>query len=486
MQKLIQTQNQQQVQQQRLSQQQMLQVKLLEMPLTELEQNINAELDDNPALEERRDDPDMMESGAAVDENTDREEELYEEKTEREEREEALDNALESLGSDDELPSPESHFASASNPDADYEEIVWGDTTSFYDKLKEQMGEVELTDSQRDIIEYLIGSLDNDGLLRKNLNDIADELAIYHNIDVPESEIETVLKRLQSFDPAGIGARNLQECLLLQIERKPAGRLRELMEEVIEKHFDEFTKKHWDRIVQSMQLSPDQAEIIQKEIRKLNPKPGSSLGETQGRNLQQITPDFIVDTDDEGNVTFTISHGRIPDLKISSTFSEMVDTYRTNRANMNRQEKEALLYAKEKVEKAQGYIEAIKQRRRTLYLTMKAIIDWQKKFFIGGDEADLKPMILKDIAEKTGLDISTVSRVSNMKYAQTRWGTFPLRFFFTDGYVTKDGEEMSTRKIKLALKDLVEHENKQKPLSDDALKIVITKKLNRDYGKTKS
>ena len=274
MQKLIQTQNQQQVQQQRLSQQQMLQVKLLEMPLTELEQNINAELDDNPALEERRDDPDMMESGAAVDENTDREEELYEEKTEREEREEALDNALESLGSDDELPSPESHFASASNPDADYEEIVWGDTTSFYDKLKEQMGEVELTDSQRDIMEYLIGSLDNDGLLRKNLNDIADELAIYHNIDVPESEIETVLKRLQSFDPAGIGARNLQECLLLQIERKPAGRLRELMEEVIEKHFDEFTKKHWDRIVQSMQLSPDQAEVIQKEIRKLNPKPG--------------------------------------------------------------------------------------------------------------------------------------------------------------------------------------------------------------------
>ena len=174
MQKLIQTQNQQQVQQQRLSQQQMLQVKLLEMPLTELEQNINAELDDNPALEERRDDPDMMESDAAVDENTDRGEELYEEKTEREEREEALDNALESLVSDDELPSPESHFASASNPDADYEEIVWGDTTSFYDKLKEQMGEVELTDSQRDIMEYLIGSLDNDVLLLKNLNDIAD------------------------------------------------------------------------------------------------------------------------------------------------------------------------------------------------------------------------------------------------------------------------------------------------------------------------
>ncbi|MFC2739325.1 MAG: RNA polymerase sigma-54 factor, partial [Prevotella sp.] len=306
MQKLIQTQSQQQVQQQRLSQQQMLQVKLLEMPLTELEQNINAELDDNPALEERHDDPDVTESSTSSDDNADREEELYEEKTEREEREEALDSALESLGSDDELPSPESHLASASNPDADYEETVWGDTTSFYDKLKEQMGEIELTDTQRDIMEYLIGSLDNDGLLRKNLGDIADELAIYHNIDVPESEIETVLKRLQAFDPAGIGARNLQECLLLQIARKPAGHLRELMEKVIKNHFDEFTKKHWSKIIQSMQLNPDQAEVIQKEIKKLNPKPGSSLGETQGRNLQQITPDFIVDTDDEGNVTFTI------------------------------------------------------------------------------------------------------------------------------------------------------------------------------------
>ena len=249
-----------------------------------------------------------------------------------------------------------------------------------------------------------------------------------------------------------------------------------MMEKVIKDHFDEFTKKHWGKIIQSMQLSPEQAEVIQKEIKKLNPKPGSSLGETQGRSLQQITPDFIVDTDDEGNVTFTISHGRIPDLKISPAFSEMVDTYRTNRANMNRQEKEALLYAKEKVEKAQGYIEAVKQRRHTLYVTMKAIIGWQKKFFQDGDEADLRPMILKDIAEKTGLDISTISRVSNIKYAQTRWGTYPLRFFFTDGYVTKDGEEMSTRKIKLALKDMIGREDKRRPLSDDALAAEMKKK----------
>lgn len=472
-QKLIQTQTQQQVQQQRLSQQQMLQVKLLEMPLAELEQNINAELDDNPALEERRDDFE-----GPVSDNGDGDEasegDDYEEKSEREEREEALDNALESLGGDDDMPEATPH--GTPQGDAEQEEMVWGDTTSFYDNLKEQMGETELTEQQQGIMEYLIGSLDDDGLLRKSLDTIADELAIYQGIDVPVKEIEHVLKILQTFDPPGIGARSLQECLLLQIKRRHESRLKELMTEVVRSHFNDFTKKHWDRIAQSMQLTKEQAEIIREEITKLNPKPGSSLGETEGRSLQQITPDFIVDTDDEGNVTFTINNGRIPDLKISPSFTDMVDTYRNNKQNMNRQEKEALLYAKEKVDKAQGYIEAVKQRRHTLFITMKAIINWQKKYFQAGDEADLKPMILKDIAEKTGLDISTVSRVSNMKYAQTRWGTFPLRFFFTDGYVTKDGEEMSTRKIKLALKELVDNEDKHHPLSDDTLAKEMEKK----------
>ncbi len=468
-QRLIQAQTQQQVQQQRLSQQQLLQVKLLEMPLAELEQSISAELDDNPALEEKRDDDAAeLDNVGGEDTSDTSDDDSYEDKTEREEREEALDNALEDLGSDDEMPEP-THGGSQANQDADYEEIVWGDTTSFYDKLKEQMGETELTEQQRQIMEYLIGSLDGDGLLRKDLDDIDDELAIYQGVDVPVEEIEKVLRMLQSFDPAGIGARSLQECLSLQIARRQEGKLKDMMKEVIGHHFDDFIKKHWDKIAQSMGLTNDQASIIHDEIRKLNPKPGAALGETEGRSLQQITPDFIVDTDDDGNVTFTINDGRIPDLKVSPSFTEMVDTYRTNKHNMNRKEKEALLYAKEKVDKAQGYIEAVKQRRHTLNVTMKAIINWQRKFFLNGDEAELKPMKLKDIEDKTGLDSSTISRVSNMKYAQTRWGTFPLRFFFTDGYVTKDGEEMSTRKLKLALKDLINKEDKSKPLSDDVL-----------------
>lgn len=476
-QKLIQTQTQQQVQRQRLSQQQMLQVKLLEMPLAELEENILSELDDNPALEEGRADAESLGMDAGTDiAPPDAPEEPYEQKTEREEREEALNSALESLGSDDELPTPADYRASQANPDADYEEIVWGDPRSFYDKLREQMGMLVLTEEQADVMEYLIGSLDDDGLLRKSLGSISDELAIYHNLDVSEEYVEDVLRKLQTFDPPGIGARSLQECLLLQIARRQDSRLTQLMRTVVERYYDEFTKKHWDKIGQALQLSSEQADVVHEELRKLNPKPGASLGETMGRNTQQITPDFLIDTDEDGNVSFTINRGRIPELKISPSFSDMVKAYKSNKHRMSRQEKEALLYARQKVEKARGFIEAVRQRRHTLYVTMKAIIDWQKKFFRDGDEADLRPMILNDIAEKTGLDKSTISRVSNIKYAQTPWGTFPLRYFFTDGYTTEDGEELSTRRIKVALSELIARENKLRPLSDEALAGELKKK----------
>ena len=200
------------------------------------------------------------------------------------------------------------------------------------------------------------------------------------------------------------------------------------------------------------------------------------MGETMGRNMEQITPDFIVDTDADNHVSFTINKGRIPDLYVSPSFLDMLDTYKQNKRGMNRETKEALLYAKQKVDRAQSFIEAVKQRRHTLYVTMKAIVAWQHKFFIDGDEADLRPMTLKDIADKTGLDISTISRVSNVKYAQTRWGTFPLRYFFTESYTTEDGEELSTRKIKIALKEIVDGEDKHKPLSDDALRTELERK----------
>ncbi|MCK6143609.1 RNA polymerase factor sigma-54 [Prevotella intermedia] len=471
----IQIQEQRQLQVQRLSQQQMLQVKLLEMPLTELEESVNAELDDNPALEKGREEGELSEGT----DNTEAGNDDFDAQQEQQERQDALDTALERMG-DDELPV---YDGRQRQDNADYEEIVYGDTTSFIDKLNEQVGERVLTERQKAILEYLIGSLDDDGLLRKELDVIADELAIYHGIDCEEQEIADTLKLLQDFDPAGIGARSLQECLLLQIKRKVTdgewernGSVYGYLKTIFTEHFDAFTKKHWNKIQAALSLSDLQIKALQAEIRKLNPKPGASMGETMGRNVQQITPDFIIDTDDNGNISFTLNYGNLPELHVSQSFNDMLAAYKDNKQGMNRQEKEALLYAKGKVEKAQGFIEAIKQRRNTLYTTMKAIIEIQKKFFQEGNEADLKPMILKDIAEKTGLDISTISRVSNIKYAQTRWGTFPLRFFFTDSYTTEDGEEMSTRKIKVVLREIIDNENKQKPLSDDALAKVMKEK----------
>ena len=480
-QKLIQTQAQKLQQLQRLSAQQMLQVKLLEMPLTELEDSINAELDDNPALESENPD-DMLNENVANDDSPADDEydnssdvDAYEAESEKEERKDELDQALESIGKDDQMP--DYNTDRYNNQDsADYEEMVYGDTTSFYDKLKEQMDMQPLSDKEKEVMEYLIGSLDDDGLLRKDLDSICDELAIYHNIDVTEKDIEHVLHILQTFDPAGVGGRSLQECLLLQVKRLPRGVLRKTMEEVFTDYFDEFTKKHWDKIKTGLELNDTQVETLQAEIRKLNPKPGASMGETEGRNMQQITPDFIIDTNDDGTITFSLNRGNIPQLTVSPSFTDMIDTYRKHKDKMSRSDKEALLYAKEKVDKAQGFIEAIKQRRHTLIVTMKAIIDIQRQFFLDGDEADLKPMILKDVAERTGLDISTISRVSNVKYAQTKWGTFPLKFFFTDSYTTEDGEEMSTRKIKIALHDIIEKEDKKKPISDDALAKLLKEK----------
>ena len=425
-------------------------------------------MDDNPALEVSDDDyndyPDLSE-------NTD-----YQESSddfEREERQSALDDALNSIGRDDEeLPV----YQNGNNSSEEREEMVYGETLSFYDHLKEQMGEVDITDSERDIMEYLIGSLDDDGLLRKDIETIADELAIYHNIDVSKTEIEKVLHILQEFDPAGLGGRSLQECLLLQIDRREPSKVKELMATVIDRYFEEFTKKNWKRIQSVLKLNDVQTEALQKELRKLNPKPGASMGETVGRNLQQITPDFIVETQDDGTVSFSLNGGEIPELHVSQSFIDTLKAYQENKESMTRQMKEALLYTKKKIEAAQSFIDALVGRRNTLIMTMRAIIQWQHRFFEDGDETSIRPMILKDIAEKTGLSLSTISRVSNSKYAQTRWGTYPLRHFFSDSYVTESGEEMSTRQIKATLRDMIDSEDKQHPLSDEVLKQLLTEK----------
>ena len=448
-QKLVQQQEQKQVQRQMLTQQQMMVVRMLEMPLAEFENAVQTEIDDNPALEVS---PDEMPNEANEVDDT------IVSTPEEEERQSELDAALENMTRDDEMP--EASVGINNKDNADYEEITYGNQISFYDTLREQMSEIELTDQQRAVMEYLIGSLDNDGMLHKSVDSICDELSIFHNVYTDEEEVNEVLDMLQGFDPAGIGARNLRECLLLQIERKTANPVRMLVRSVISDCFNDLMNNQWEKIVQQLSISPDMVEQVKEELSKLNPKPGASLGETEGRSLQQIMPDFIVDTSDDGTVTFTINRGRVPDLYVSPSFADMYSEFQNNKDNLNRQQKEAFLFAKEKVNRARNYIDAIKQRRHTLYVTMKTIIELQLRFFQNGDEGDIKPMVLKDVADRTGLDISTVSRVCNAKYCQTRWGIYRLRYFFNEGLRTDKGETLSTMKVKQLLRELVDNEDK--------------------------
>ena len=333
-----------------------------------------------------------------------------------------------------------------------------------------------LTPEERQLGEYLIGSLDDDGMLRKSTEALLDELAIYQGVYTTAEELEHVLSIIQDFDPAGIGARDLQECLLLQIKRKENTPLKQVELDIISKCCDEFTKKNKERIMQKLGISEETYQAAVAELTKLNPRPGSSLGEVIGKNMQQIIPDFIVDTEEDGTISLSLNNRNVPELRLSREFSEMLDEHTRNKANQSKESKDAMMFLKQKVDAAQGFINAVKQRQQTLLSTMQAIIDLQRPFFQEGDESLLRPMILKDVAERAQLDISTVSRVSNSKYVQTNFGIYSLKFFFSDGYTTESGEELSVREIKRILKECVDQEDKQKPYTDDELADILKEK----------
>ena len=454
----VQTQAQQQIQ--TLSPQQILVVKLLELPTVELEERIHSEILDNPALEEGR------EKAENEDESTD-----YENSEDGSEENNASSNEDLSLGdyrTEDDIPDYKLQEHNHSRDEV-AEEIPFSDNVSFYEILKDQLQMQNLSDNERQIAEYLIGSLDDDGLLRKSMDSILDELAIYQGIYTTEEELNKALKVIQQFDPAGIGARDLQECLLLQIQRKAPSPLRQVELDIIGKCCDEFTRKNKERILQKLDITEEQYNEAVAELTKLNPRPGSSLGEAMGKNLQQIIPDFLVETYDDGTITLNLNNRNVPELRLSRQFTELLDEHTRNKANQSKASKDALLFLKQKVDAAQGFINAVKQRQQTLITTMQAIIDLQRPFFLEGDESLLKPMILKDVAERTGLDISTISRVSNSKYVQTNYGIYSLKYFFSDGYTTEDGEELSVREIKRILKECVDQEDKNKPYTDDEL-----------------
>ena len=455
----IQTQIQSQTQIQTLSPQQVLEARLLALSTLELEEHVRSELGDNPALEDGPADTSADNNDDAIqDENL---EDGYDD----------YSNPSDSRDdwNDDDDDWYDRQPGGSGNQVAD---IPLADTRSFYDILYEQLREQDLTPRQMKIALYIIGSIDNDGILDKDLQAISDDLAFYHDTDASVDEIEQVLKVIQEFDPAGIGARNLQECLLIQIRRKPDSESKQLQERIISTMFDEFTHKRWDKIAARLELSKEQTDAVITELVKLNPRPGSALGETMGHSRQHIVPDFLLDNYD-GDIHFTLNNGNIPQLHVSREYTDMLENQIKEGTSS---QKAAAVYIKSKLDSARGFIQALKQREQTMTRTMQAIIDMQRPFFQDGDETLLKPMILKDVAEKTGYDISTISRVTSGKYVQTPFGTFPLKAFFTDGVKTESGEEVSVKEIHRILRDAVEAEDHSNPLTDEQLSDMLAEK----------
>ncbi|MBN2166557.1 MAG: RNA polymerase factor sigma-54 [Marinilabiliaceae bacterium] len=442
---------------QKLSPLQIQVIKLLEIPTMQLEQRIKQEMEENPVLEFEQLSSDNDES------------DVPEESVEKDEL--SIDDYLQN----DDIPAYKLQERNYSKDDK-HEDIPFSNGTSFYEHLESQLGLRVLNENQLIIAEYIIGNIDEDGYLRREVDEIIDDIAFSQGLEVDEKDALEVLEIIQDFDPAGIGARDLQECLLLQIRRKDINDpIVERAHNIIKYNFEEFTKKHFDKILKRLHIDESDLKEAMEEILKLNPKPGSSYSNPLSKTVQHIIPDFILEIEEE-RLKLSLNSRNIPELRISNTYSDMLENYSSNKKNHTKDQKEAVMFVKQKLDSAKWFIDAIKQRQNTLLLVMNAILEYQEEYFLEGDETKLKPMILKDIAEKTNLDISTISRVSNSKYIQTHFGIFPLKYFFSEGMQTDSGEEVSTREIKKILEECIENEDKRKPLTDDQLAVILKEK----------
>ena len=446
---------------QKLSPQQIQMIKLLEIPTIQLEQRIKKELEENPVLEEGKDDD-------------------FQEDYEEEINEDNLDNdadefSLEDYINDEDVPSYKLNANNYSKDDKK-EDIPFSTGISFHEHLQNQLGLRKLSEKAEILALYLIGNLDDDGYVRRKLEAIANDLAFSQNIETNEDELLEILRIVQDLEPTGVGARSLQECLLLQIEVKNHDLpVIALTRKILKYYFDEFTKKHYDKILSRLNITEDELKEAITEILKLNPKPGSSFSDSS-RLIQTLVPDFMLENKD-GDLQLSLNSRNVPELRLSYTYTEMLESYTQKSKNeKTKSDKEAISFVKQKLDSAKWFIDAIKQRQNTLLLTMNAIIEYQYNYFLDGDESLLRPMILKDIAEKTNLDISTISRVANSKYIQTHFGIYPLKYFFSEGLQTESGEEVSTREIKSILKECVDAEEKKKPLTDDKLTEILKEK----------
>jgi len=447
---------------QKLSPQQIQMIKLLEVPTLQIEQRIKKELEDNPALEEGPEEDDLPE-----DNNDD---ELFD-NDDADQDEFTLDDYIE----DDDIPDYRLQTSNYSKDDEKRAEIPFSTGSSFHEHLEAQLGLRDLTDKQKILGEYIIGNIDEDGYLRREPANIVDDLAFLQNVQTTEQELEEVLKIVQDLEPAGVGARTLRECLLLQLERKDYSEPPvKLAYSIIDQYFTEFSKRHYDKIVTRLGINENDLKTAIEEILKLNPKPGGLFSNPFTRSAQPIIPDFILEYSEDG-FDLHLNSRNLPELRLSAAYSEMLKTYTRDKTS-KKEMKDAVQFVKQKIDSAKWFIDAIKQRQNTLLLTMNAILEYQQEYFIDGDETKLKPMILRDVAEMTGLDISTVSRVANSKYIQTHFGIHPLKFFFSEGLQTDSGEEVSTREIKKILRDCINNEEKRRPLTDEKLTLILQEK----------
>jgi RNA polymerase sigma-54 factor len=450
---------------QKLSPQQIQMIKLLEIPTIQLEERIKKELEENPVLEEGADEEASIKEGDDTGDAGDTGD------SNNEQDEFGLDDYL----NDEDIPAYRLNTKNYSRDDK-REEIPFSVGSSFHEHLESQMGLRQLTEEQEMLAGYLLGNIDDDGYLRRKLEAIVDDLAFTQNVQTNEDELHEILKIIQDFDPIGVGARDLQECLLLQIENKNIDQPEIAMaRKILKYYFSEFTKKHYEKIITRLNISEEQLKSGIAEILKLNPKPGSSFSDPQNKSVQHIVPDFILENN-EGDLQLSLNVRNVPELRISQTYSDMLETYNVHKDSQTRDQKDAVGFVKQKLDSAKWFIDAIKQRQNTLLLTMNAIINYQTNYFIEGNEKLMRPMILKDIADITNLDISTISRVANSKYIQTHFGIFSLKYFFSEGLQTDAGEEVSTREIKKILQECIEGEVKKKPLTDEKLADILKDK----------
>jgi RNA polymerase sigma-54 factor len=448
---------------QKLSPQQIQMIKLLEVPAMQLEERIKKELEENPALEEGEEEDEDVQG--------EDEEEINEEQEEREQDEFALDDYL----NDEDIPDYRLQSNNTSKDDERREEIPFSAGSSFHENLISQFNLRAETERQQILGEYIIGNIDDDGYLRREVENMVDDLAFLQNLTTDVKELNEVLTIIQDLEPPGVGARDLRECLLLQIERKDLSSPSVLLTKtVLKDYFEEFSRRHYEKIMAKLMISEQDMKGVIDEVLKLNPKPGGAVNDPYHKTAQQIIPDFILEQTDYG-LELSLNNRNVPDLKVNRGYSEMLQTYTRDKA-AGKQNRDAIMFVKQKLDAAKWFIDAMKQRQNTLLLTMNAILEYQKEYFIEGDDTKLRPMILKDVAEMTGLDISTVSRVANSKYIQTHFGIYPLKFFFSEGMQTDAGDEVSTREIKRILQECLGNEDKRKPLTDEKLTEILQEK----------